>query len=440
MTAPAPPPASATPRNLVLVMLLVVYVFNFVDRQILAILAAPIQADLDLTDGQMGALGGIAFALLYSTLAVPLAALADRTSRSWVIVVSLVVWSGFTALCGMATSFWQIFLARLGVGVGEAGGVAPSYALIGEYFPSSRRAFALSIYSLGIPLGSAAGVLAGGYIAATIDWRPAFVAVGLGGLLVAPLFKLLVRDPPRKTEPGLAAPVAPPLRETAALLARKPSFWFLSFGAAMGSMLGYGIAFWLPSLLQRSFGLDLVATSRFFGALLLLGGVAGILLGGWLGDRLGRTSRAFYAWVPGIAYFLGAPLFALGISTDDPRLAFALFLIPQALSYVWLGPVLSAVQHLVAPPSRSTASALFLLINNLIGLGGGIYLLGAVSDILTPIYGEEALRYSMFYSLGLYAGAAVLMGFAGRNLPRDWVPEADPQQSLPRPARATGVR
>jgi MFS family permease len=409
----------------VLAMLLVVYVFNFVDRQILAILAAPIQADLDLTDGEMGALGGIAFAVLYSTLAVPLAALADRTNRSWVIAVSLVVWSGFTALCGMAGSFWQIFLARLGVGVGEAGGVAPSYALIGEYFPSSRRAFALSIYSLGIPLGSAVGVLAGGYIASTVDWRLAFVVVGVGGVLVAPVFKLLVRDPPRRSEPGFGRGEAPKLRDTAALLARKPSFWFLSFGAAMSSMLGYGIAFWLPSLLQRSFGFDLVQASRFFGALLLLGGVAGILLGGWLGDRLGRKSRAFYAWVPGVAYFVGAPLFALGISTDDPRLAFVLFLIPQALAYVWLGPVLSAVQHLVAPPARSAASALFLLINNLIGLGGGIYLLGAVSDILAPIYGEEALRYSMLYSLGLYAVGALLMGLAGRNLPRDWVPESD---------------
>jgi len=418
-------PRRPTHRNVVLMMLLCVYIFNFVDRQILSILAAPIQADLDLSDGQMGALGGIAFALLYSTLAVPLAALADRTSRSWVIAVSLIVWSIFTALCGLTQNFWQIFLARLGVGVGEAGGVAPSYALIGEYFPSSRRAFALSIYSLGIPLGSAAGVLAGGYIAATIDWRLAFVAVGIGGVLLAPLFKLLVRDRVPATGPGQLLPaIAPPLRETAALLARKPSFWFLSFGAAMGSMMGYGIAFWLPSLLQRSFGFGLVEASWFFGAVLLIGGVAGILLGGWLGDKLGGTSRAYYAWVPGIAYILGAPLFALGISSSEAWLAFVLFLIPQALSYVWLGPVLSAVQHLVTPPARSTASALFLLINNLIGLGGGIYALGALSDALAPIYGEEALRYSMLYSLGLYLLAAVLMGLAGRSLPRDWVPES----------------
>lgn len=408
----------------VLGMLLLVYIFNFVDRQILAILAAPIQADLRLSDGEMGLLGGVAFALLYSTLAVPLAALADRTSRSWVITVSLVLWSGFTALCGLAQGFWHIFLARLGVGIGEAGGVAPSYALIGDYFPSEKRASALSVYSLGIPLGSAAGVLTGGYIAATVDWRLAFFTVGLAGVLIAPMFKLLVRDRvAARPAAASAAPAASTFRETAAILARKPSFWLLSFGAASSSMLGYGIAFWLPSLLQRSFGLDLVEASQFFGGLLLIGGVAGVLGGGWLGDKLGHRNKAFYAYLPGIAFFLGAPLFALGISSSSVAVAFVLFLVPQALAYVWLGPVLSAVQHLVTPASRSTASALFLLINNLIGLGGGIYFLGALSQFLTPIYGAEALRYSMLYSLSLYALAALLMTLAGRSLPRDWVDE-----------------
>ena len=414
---------TSSPRT-VLGMLLLVYIFNFVDRQILAILAAPIQADLGLSDGEMGLLGGVAFALLYSTLAVPLAALADRTSRSWVITVSLVLWSGFTALSGLAQGFWHIFLARLGVGIGEAGGVAPSYALIGDYFPSEKRAWALSVYSLGIPLGSAAGVLTGGYIAATVDWRLAFFTVGLAGVLIAPMFKLLVHD--REAARPAAAPAAPAtstFRETAAILARKPSFWLLSFGAACSSMLGYGIAFWLPSLLQRSFGLDLVQASQFFGGLLLIGGVAGVLGGGWLGDRLGHRNKAFYAYLPGVAFFLGAPLFALGISSSSVAVAFVLFLIPQALAYVWLGPVLSAVQHLVTPASRSTASALFLLINNLIGLGGGIYFLGALSQFLTPIYGAEALRYSMLYSLSLYAFAALLMTLAGRSLPRDWVAE-----------------
>lgn len=418
MEAPSQQRPGARP-NIVLAMLLVVYIFNFVDRQILSILAAPIQADLGLSDGQLGMLGGLAFALLYSTLGVPLALLADRTSRSWVITVSLILWSGFTALCGLAQGFWHIFLARLGVGVGEAGGVAPSYALIGEYFPSHRRAFALSIYSLGIPLGSAAGVLAGGYIAAQVNWRTAFIAVGLAGLLIAPLFKFIVKDRRAPME-TTAATEAPRLGAIVATLAAKPSFWFLSFGAATSSMLGYGIAFWLPSLLQRSFSLSLIETSHFIGAVLLLGGVAGMLMGGWLGDRLGSRDRAWFAYVPACAFIIGVPFFAAGIYSGGARLAFILFLIPQAMAYVWLGPVLSAVQHLVDSSARATASALFLLINNLIGLGGGIYALGALSDALTPFYGTEALRYSMLYSLGLYAVAALLMALAGPRLRRDW--------------------
>lgn len=411
--------AKASRPNVVLAMLLLVYVFNFLDRQILAILAAPIQQDLNLSDSEMGLLGGVAFALLYSTTAVPLAWLADRTSRSWVITVSLVCWSGFTALCGIAQNFWHIFFARLGVGIGEAGGVAPSYALIGDYFPSRKRALALSIYSLGIPLGSAAGVLAGAYIAAAVDWRAAFIAIGFAGILVAPVFKLLVSD--RKAVPMAAKPEAPSLRVIAAKLARQPSFWFLAFGAAMSSMIGYGLAFWLPSLLQRSFGLDLVQTSHFIGAVLLIGGVGGMLLGGWLGDRLGSKDRAFFAWVPAIAFVIAVPLFALGVHSSSMWLAFALFLVPQALSYMWLGPVLTAVQHLVTPPERSTASALFLMINNLIGLGGGIYALGALSEELTPTYGNEALRYSMLFALVLYLLAALLMALAGPGLRRAWV-------------------
>lgn len=403
--------------NVVLAMLLLVYVFNFVDRQILAILAGPIQRDLGLSDGQLGMLGGLAFAMLYSTLAVPLAWVADRTSRSWVITISLGLWSGFTALCGLAQGFWHIFFARLGVGIGEAGGVAPSYALIADYFPSHRRALALSIYSLGIPLGSAVGVLAGGYIAVMVDWRAAFFVVGLAGLVIAPLFKYLVRDLPKPTVAS-SEPV-PRFADIARTLAHKPSFWLLSFGAATSSMLGYGLAFWLPSLLQRSFGLDLVQTSHFIGAMLLLGGVSGMLLGGWLGDRLGNRDRAYLAYVPAAAFVIGVPLFAAGINSSSAGRAFVLFLIPQAMAYIWLGPVISAVQLLVVPKARSTASALFLLINNLIGLGGGIFALGALSDALTPHYGADALRYSMLYSLGLYLVAALLMALAAPKLRKD---------------------
>ncbi|MFV0643558.1 MAG: spinster family MFS transporter [Sphingomonadaceae bacterium] len=429
MDSPAPhstqarPSAQPASSGIVLTMLLIVYIFNFLDRQILSILAAPIQQELGLGDGQMGLLGGLAFAILYSTLAVPLATLADRTSRSWVITVSLVCWSAFTALCGLAHNFWQMFLARLGVGVGEAGGVAPSYALITEYFPPEKRSWALAVYSLGIPLGSAFGVLAGGYIAQNIDWRLAFFVVGAGGLLIAPLFKLLVRDKPKSEAAGTTIASRPSLGDTARLLMAKRSFWFLAFGASASSMLGYGVLFWLPSLLLRSYQFELVEASWFFGGLLLIGGVSGILLGGWLGGRLGQADRAWHGFVPAIAFVIGVPTYAIGISVPDWRIAFLVLLVPTALANVWLGPVLSAVQHLVAAPQRAMASALFLLINNLLGPAGGIYALGALSDALDGVYGSEALRYSMLYALGLYFVAATLMALGGMALRKDWVEE-----------------
>lgn len=398
-----------------LAALLVVYTFNFVDRQILGILAGPIKADLRLSDTQLGLLGGVAFALLYSTCAIPLARLADRTGRGWVIAASLAVWSGCTAACGFATGFAQLFVARLGVGIGEAGGVAPSYALIADSFAPRVRARALAIYSLGIPLGSAVGVLFGGLVAARVDWRMAFVTVGVVGALAAPLFKIIVRDPPKATAPdtGIAGVFG--------LLAAKPSFWLLSFGAASSSMLGYGLAFWLPLLLQRSFGLGLIATSHFYGAVLLIGGVSGIVAGGVLADRLGTRDRGAQAWVPALSFVAAVPLFAAAALSHSVSLAFVLLLVPQALAYVWLAPVISAVQHLVPSAMRASASACFLLINNLIGLGGGTFFLGRLSDWLTPFYGVEALRYSIVAGLGFYLIAALLMASAVRPLRREWV-------------------
>ena len=406
-------------RNLTLAALLLVYIFNFIDRQILGILAGPIKAELQLTDTQLGLLGGLAFALLYSTMAVPLAVLADRTGRVRVIAISLAVWSGFTALCGFAGSFVQLFLCRLGVGVGEAGGVAPSYAVIAATYPPDQRARALGVYSLGVPLGSAVGVLFGGYVASLIDWRTAFIAVGVAGAVLSPLFGWLVREPRPAKSAATVAPVR--FRPVARRLAAKSSFWLLALGAAASSTMGYGLAFWLPSLLQRSFGLDLIETSQFFGAVLLIGGSAGVLAGGFLGDRLGAKDRGAYAKLPAFAFVAAVPLFAAGALSGSATLAFALFLIPQALAYVWLGPVVSAVQHLVPAPERATASACFLLINNLIGLGAGTLILGSLADGLTPLYGNEALRMAVVFGLGFYLLAALLMALAVKPLRRDWI-------------------
>jgi MFS family permease len=227
----------------------------------------------------------------------------------------------------------------------------------------------------------------------------------------------VVREPARPVQDGAAAPVS----AVFGILAAKRSFWMLALGAACSSMCGYGVAFWLPSLLMRSFGLGLIGAGQFLGGLLLIGGVAGVLLGGWLGDRMGGGDRAWYAWVPAISYVVGMPLFVIGVLSDSVGFAFALFLIPQALVYVWLGPVLTAVQHLVPPHMRASASATFLLINNLVGLGLGSWAVGSLSDALTPAYGTEALRYAIVAALGFYLAAGLFMALAGKALRRDWV-------------------
>ena len=402
----------------VLALLLLAYIFNFLDRQILGILAGPIIADLKLDDAQFGAIGGLAFALLYSILGVPLALLADRTSRSKVIAGAVAVWSAFTALCGTATSFGQLFFYRLGVGVGEAGGVAPSYALIADYFPPERRARALAIFSLGIPLGLAGGTLIGAYLAAWIDWRAAFLAMGIAGLLLAPAILLFVPDVKGGTK---SAAQAVPLRQTFPIIARKPTFWLMAFAASCSSLAGYGLALWTPSVLERSFGLGLIERGQFLAALFLVGGTAGVFAGGWLADRLGQADRRWYARLPAIAWLVTAPTFALGLLTTNLWLAWPLLLIPNALNILWLGPVTTAVQHLVPRPMRSTASASFLLINNLIGLGVGPTLIGALSVLFKERFGEEALRYAAVSVVGFYLLAALLMLLAVRQMAADWV-------------------
>ena len=418
-------PDSRATRASVLGMLLLVYTFNFIDRQIVGILAAPIKADLGLSDTQLGALGGLAFALFYTALGIPIAVIADRRSRTWIITIALLLWSGFTALCGLATGFWQLFLCRVGVGVGEAGGVAPAYSLIADYFPSAQRGRALAIYSLGIPVGSAAGVLLGGWIASAVDWRTAFLAVGLIGIGIAPLFRLIVREPPRgrfDSQAVSATAAAVPIGAVFAHMLRKPSFLLLSFGASCSSIVGYGLMFWLPSFFLRSLGMTLFDVSLFYGALLLVGGVIGVLGGGILADRLGAAQRSAYALVPATAFVIAIPFYVAGVLSTMPLLSFLLLLPPTALGLLWLGPVLAALQHLAPPAMRATASALFLFVNNLIGIGGGTLFFGFVSDTLGASPGNTSLRDAILIGLGFYAVAAALFFAAAKHLDADWEP------------------
>lgn len=414
-------------RYLVLAMLILAYTFNFLDRQILGILKEPIKTELGLTDTQLGLMGGVAFAALYSTLGVPVAWLADRYSRTWIMTAALSLWSAFTVACGFAGGFWSLFLARMGVGVGEAGGVAPAYSLIADYFPKAQRARALAAYSFGIPLGSALGILFGGLMAAYIDWRWAFIVVGSAGVLLAPIFKLVVKDPVRGGLDSLASGVSAPPQQAPgfgsvlATVLPKPSFWLLAFGAASSSMCGYGIAFWMPSYIIRSMGLTLAQTSMYYSAMYFIGGMAGIWLGGWLGDRFGSRNRAAYAIAPAVCNFIAVPCFVLAMNTSSLTWAFLIFIIPTGLNLAWLGPVITAVQHLAPANMRTTTSALFLLINNLLGIAVGLWFFGYMSDQLKPTYGAESMRYAIYYGLGFYLLSACLMLTASTQLKKTWV-------------------
>ena len=403
----------------VVLLLLLAYIFNFLDRQIVSILKIPIKAELGLSDTQLGLMGGIAFASVYSTLAIPIARYADRKGRARVIATAVFVWSGFTALCGMAGSFLQLFLARMGVGIGEAGGVAPSYALIADHVPPERRARALAIFSLGIPIGSALGLFFGGWLAEAFDWRAAFIAIGLAGVPIAVLIWTLVPEAPARPVATGASADVPSLGATFALLARKPSFWLLSFGAASGSICGYGLGFWLPSYFSVSLGLSLGSIGSYFGSIVLIGGSLGIYFGGWLADRLGTARIEAYAAIPALAFLLAGPIYALALFVPSLTIGWFLFAIPFALSLVWIGPVVNAVQGLVVPDLRATAAASFLLINNLIGIGFGTFIFGFMSDQMNAAHGDQALRYSILYGLGFYLVAALLCGLATLRLGRD---------------------
>lgn len=445
-------------RAYVLFLLILVYTFNFIDRQIIGILAIPIKAELNLTDLQLSLMGGLAFAIFYSTLGIPIAWLSDRKNRTWIITIALAVWSAMTALCGMTQNFIQLFLARVGVGVGEAGGIAPSYSIISDYFPPNKRARALAIYSFAIPIGSALGIVLGGLLASLLDWRWAFIIIGLAGLVVAPIFKLSLREPERgRYDPPTADTTPAPIRSVVDKLVTKKSFWFLTFGAASSSMMGYGLFFWLPSFLVRSYGIDLAAFATTFpdflfpaglrpeeflatenpsqefmirglglyaayiyGAVVLFGGLIGIWLGGALGDKFGAKDKGAYARLPAIAFACVLPFFGLSLWLTNLGIVAFIMVIPTALSLAWLGPVLSAFQHIVPPNMRATASAMFLLINNLMGLGFGNLIIGGLSDALEPSLGDESLRYALLMCAGFYLLAAVLLYLGSRYLPGDW--------------------
>ncbi|CAN7268887.1 MFS transporter [Phenylobacterium sp. LjRoot164] len=392
-------------KQSVLWLLVLAYTFNFIDRTIISTIGQAIKVDLKLTDTQLGLLGGLAFALLYTTLGIPIARLAERHSRVNIITIAIVVWSAFTALCGMATSFLQLLLFRVGVGVGEAGLSPPAHSLISDYFEPKKRASALSIYSFGIPLGTMFGAVAGGWIAQNLDWRMAFMLVGLPGVIVAILLKVFVKEPPRGYSDRLVAQQAadaPVLEgdETAPAVHAKPpsilavakrifgkwGFFHMVAGITLASFAGYGTGQYSAPYFIRMFGLDLATVGLIFG---VIGGIAagiGTLLGGFLTDYAARKSGRWYALVPAIGLLIACPLYILVYTRDDWKLAAGLLLIPGIFHYTYLGPTFGVIQNAVSLRMRATATALLFFVLNLIALGFGPPFCGWVIDTLSQAH------------------------------------------------------
>jgi MFS family permease len=398
--AGGPPLYSNGYKAAVLGLLLATYTFNFIDRTIIATIGQAIKVDLKLTDTQLGLLGGLYFALLYTLLGIPIARMAERWNRVTIISVSLVIWSGFTALCGSASSFAQLALYRFGVGVGEAGCSPPSHSLISDYYEPKKRASALSIYSFGIPLGTMFGAVAGGWLAQEFSWRVAFVIVGLPGILLAVLVQLIVKEPPRghseiKERPleaedvVVAEPAKPPFSlanefsELWAVLKVLFGKWpvlHMMLGVTIASFGSYGSGAFVPPYFVRTYGLGLAQVGLIVG---LIGGFSagvGTLVGGFLSDWTGKRSAKWYALVPALGLLICTPIYVTAYLQTNWQTTALILLVPGIFHYTYLGPTFGVVQNMVDTRRRATATAILFFFLNLIALGGGPPFVGWVID------------------------------------------------------------
>lgn len=403
-----------------LIMLTIAYAFNFIDRQILVVLQEGIKNEMGLSDTQLGLLSGLAFAAIYVTAGIPIAYIADRANRRNVITIAVTVWSGLTAASGLAQNFFQLFLARVGVGIGEAGGSPPAHAMISDYYPPEERATALSVYSTGVHWGVFFGFLAGGLLAQAFGWRGAFMAVGLPGVFFAIVFFLTVKEPERgRFESREQAAYQPSLMDTLQALARYRSFWYLAAGCGLTAFAGYGNGNFVPSFLQRIHGMEVGATGALMAVAGGGGGLIGTLGGGFLADRLGTKDRRWYLWIPAIAGVVSLPFGIAYLLSNNLTLTIGLLFVTTIFINTYLGPSIAIAHELVPPAMRALTSALLFFVLNAIGLGLGPLTAGILSDHFTEIYGDEGLRYAMLI-VALIASVGILMFFlAAKNLPAD---------------------
>lgn len=383
-------------------MLLLVYILNFLDRQILNILAEPIKAELKLSDTQLGLLAGPAFAVFYAVLGIPIARYSDRgsTNRVSLISVSLAIWSGMTVLCGFANNFVQMALARIGVGVGEAGCTPAAHSLISDAVAPEKRASAIAFYGMGVPIGTLLGLVIGGVVNDIWGWRYALMLVGLPGLILALLLPLLMREPRRLgLVRGDAAPVGPPpvpVRQAVAEIFKSRAYVLLLVAASFAAFLSYGKGLWTLSLFIRSHGMSTTEVGLIGAASLGLAGVFGTWLGGWAADRFGQINRRHILTLPAIGMAVAAPIQFLGYGAPIWWVAGLLILVPTILNAAYYGPAYACVQGLVRRELRAVAASIMLFGQNLIGLGLGPFIFGALSDLFTPMAGSESVRWVLF--------------------------------------------
>jgi MFS family permease len=406
-------------RYYVLALLTLGYVFNFVDRQVMTILIEPIKMEFGASDTQMGLLSGLAFALFYATLGIPVARLADRWSRRNVLAISMTTWSAVTALCATATGFWHLLLLRIGVGIGEAGGTPPSQSLLADYFPPEKRAFAQGILATAPNIGILVGLFGGALIAEAYGWRSVFLIFGIPGVLLAILIQLTIKEPLKVT--ASASEEGAGLFSTLGNIFRLPSFAHIMVGVGFTGIAGYGLGVWSPSFLVRVHNMSLVDAGLYLGLIGVFGGGLGTISSGLLVDRLARRDKRWQLWLPAIGIFLALPTqLAFLLWPAEHRLVMGDVDVPFALVFMalsavfasfWIAPSYAAVQNLVPQYWRTQASALMLLAINLLGMGLGPLLVGMLSDLLSQ-FGDSSVRYglSIGVSLSLVGGIAYLRG------------------------------
>ena len=377
-----------------------VYAVNFIDRQLLAILQDSIKADLGFSDTQLGLLTGFAFALFYVLAGVPIARWADRSDRRNIISLSIGVWSFMTAISGLAANYLHLLLARIGVGVGEAGCSPPAHSMISDIFPAEQRATAMSTYSVGINIGIMLGFLLGGILNEYYSWRVAFFVVGAPGILIALIFKFTVAEPIRGwSENREVDNTATPFADVLKIIFKQRALVHVSLGAALSAFAGYGLTSWSASFFIRSFNVPTAELGIWLAVGVGLFGSIGTFGWGYLCDRFGRNDKRFYFWLPALAILLTIPFLLLSFGSSNAQFALIMSLFPAMFTTGYLGAALAVFHGSVEPRMRATASALFFLILNIIGLGLGPTVIGAASDFINPSYGDESVRYALLVIL-----------------------------------------